>query len=144
MIGGMLGVVADGASVVGWPSKPTSSGYLELRSTDPGAPPRIVHNYLTTASDREITCDGMRRMREIAEQPAFREVTIGPKVGPADFTDDAILRYARETAMTTHHPCGTCGIGSVVDGMRPGIGCKRLQAAGQSSLKLDLQRVVLR
>ena len=49
MIGGMLGVVADGVSVVGWPSKPTSSGHLELQSTDPGAPPRIVHNYLTTA-----------------------------------------------------------------------------------------------
>jgi len=133
MIGGMLGVVADGVSVVGWPSKPTSSGYLELRSTDPAAPPRIVHNYLTTAADREITCDGMRRMREIAEQPAFREVTIGGlKLGPADFTDDAILHYARETAMTSHHPCGTCGIGSVVDAELRVFGIDGLRVADAS------------
>ncbi len=133
MIGGMLGVVADGVSVVGWPSKPTSSGYLELQSTDPGAPPRIVHNYLTTAADREITCDGMRRMREIAEQPAFREVTIGgPKLGPADFTDDTILRYTRETALTTHHPCGTCGIGSVVDAELRVFGIDGLRVADAS------------
>jgi choline dehydrogenase-like flavoprotein len=133
MIGGMLGVVADGVSVVGWPSKPTSSGHLELRSADPGAPPRIVHNYLTTAEDREISCDGMRRMREIAEQPAFREVAIGgPKAGPDDFTDDAILRYARATGMTTHHPCGTCGIGAVVDAELRVFGVEALRVADAS------------
>ena len=133
MIGGMLGVVADGVSVVGWPSKPTSSGYVELRSTDPRMPPRIVHNYLTTAEDREVTCHGMRRMGEIAEQPALREVTIGgPKIGPEDFNDDAILRYARETAMTTHHPCGTCGIGSVVDAELRVFGLEGLRVADAS------------
>jgi len=133
MIGGMLGAVADGVSVVGWPSKPTSSGYLELQGTDPGTPPRIVHNYLTSAEDREVTCDGMRRMREIAEQPAFREVAIGgPKLGPADFTDDAILRFARETAMTAHHPCGTCGIGSVVDAELKVYGVDGLRVADAS------------
>jgi choline dehydrogenase-like flavoprotein len=75
----------------------------------------------------------MRRMREIAEQPAFREVTIGgPKLGPADFTDDAILRFARETAMTTHHPCGTCGIGSVVDAELRVFGMDGLRVADAS------------
>ena len=72
-------------------------------------------------------------MREIAEQPGFREVTIGgPKLGPADFTDDAILRYARETAMTTHHPCGTCGIGSVVDAELRVFGIDGLRVADAS------------
>jgi choline dehydrogenase len=133
MIGGMLGVVADGVSVVGWPSKPTSSGYLELQSTDPGVPPRIVHNYLTSAEDRQVTCDGMRRMREIADQAAFREVAIGgPRLGPADFSDDAILRYARETAMTAHHPCGTCGIGRVVDAELRVFGVDGLRVADAS------------
>jgi choline dehydrogenase len=133
MIGGMLGVVADGVSVVGWPSKPTSSGYLELQGTDPTVPPRIVHNYLTSAEDREVTCDGIRRMRDIAEQAAFREVAIGgPKLGPADFTDDAILSYARETAMTAHHPCGTCGIGSVVDADLRVFGIDSLRVADAS------------
>jgi choline dehydrogenase len=133
MIGGMLGVVADGVSVVGWPSKPASLGRLELRSTDPRTPPRIVHNYLTSAEDREMTCDGMRRLREIAEQPTLREVTIGgPKLGPVDYTDDAILRYARQTAMTTHHPCGTCRIGTVVDAELRVLGMEGLRVADAS------------
>ena len=55
-----------------------------------------------------------------------------PILAPAGFTEDAILRYARETAMTTHHPCGTCGIGSVVDAELRVLGVDSLRVADAS------------
>jgi len=39
---------------------------------------------------------------------------------------------ARETAMTTHHPCGTCGIGSVVDAELRVFGVDGLRVADAS------------
>ncbi|MFF3573912.1 GMC family oxidoreductase [Nocardia jiangxiensis] len=134
-IGGMIGIAGEGVSLVGWPSKPTSTGSVCLRSADPAAPPRIVHNYLMTAHDRRVTCDGLRRMREISEQSAFREVTTGRQFhGPESWTDDAILRFARATATTTHHPCGTCAIGGVVDPELQVYGIERLRVADASVL----------
>jgi choline dehydrogenase len=135
MIGGMIGIAGDGVSIIGWPSKPTSCGHLELRDTDPAAPPRIVHNYLMTAHDRRVTCDGMHRMREIAEQPAFRAVTTGRRLlGPESYDDPAILRFVRATGVTTHHPCGTCAIGDVVDPELRVYGIDGLRVADASVL----------
>ncbi|WP_433502950.1 GMC family oxidoreductase [Pseudonocardia halophobica] len=135
MIGGMIGIAGDGVSVIGWPSKPTSCGYLELRDTDPSTPPRIVHNYLMTGYDRRTTCDGMRRMREITEQPAFKAVSTGRLLlGPEGYDDPSILRFVRQTGVTTHHPCGTCAIGEVVDPELRVYGIEGLRVADASVL----------
>ena len=135
MIGGMIGLAGDGVSIIGWPSKPTSCGYLELRDTNPTSPPRIVHNYLMSAHDRRVTCDGMRRMREIAEQPGFQDATTGRMLlGPERYDDPSILRFVRATGVTTHHPCGTCAIGDVVDPELRVYGIDGLRVADASVL----------
>jgi choline dehydrogenase len=133
LIGGMIGVAGEGVSIVGWPSKPTSCGAVQLRNADPLAAPKIVHNYLMTGYDRRTTCDGMRRMRDIAAQSAFQEVTTGMRLlGPEDYGDEAILRFARTTGITTHHPCGTCAIGGVVDAELRVYGIDGLRVADAS------------
>ncbi len=105
----------DGISVVGYQSKPTSAGALTLRTPDPLTKPRISYRSLDTAHDRAVVCDGIRRMLEITEQPAYRAVTTGTWLAPDSESDADILAFARATTQSSHHPVGGCGIGSVVD-----------------------------
>jgi choline dehydrogenase-like flavoprotein len=115
LFGGMAMVTEHAASIVGWPSKPTSRGEVTLRTADPFTKPRILHNYLTSEYDRRVTCDGIRRMLEIAEQPAYRNVTGEPFAVPTSNDDSAILAFVRENAGTVWHASATCAIGQVVD-----------------------------
>lgn len=93
--------------------RPESRGYLHITSADPAQPPAILANYLAEEVDRQITLDGMKLARRIAEQPAFkkhlkREVAPGAVVT----TDDELLGFAKEKGATVFHPCGTCKMGS--------------------------------
>jgi choline dehydrogenase-like flavoprotein len=109
-------VVAEhAASIVGWPSKPSSRGQVTLRTPDPMTKPRIAHNYLTTDQDKRVTCDGIRRMLEIAEQPSYRKVTGEPIAVPAADDDASILAFVRANAGTVWHATSTCAISQVVD-----------------------------
>ncbi|MDA1238646.1 MAG: choline dehydrogenase [Proteobacteria bacterium] len=61
-----------------------SRGQIELRSSDPEVPPRILVNYLKDKRDRELMRRGIRLVRELVEQPAFEELKgaeIFPGVG---------------------------------------------------------------
>ena len=103
------------------PCKPTSKGYLQIRSADPFAAPELHSNYLDTNYDRAVMLAGMRLMREIAATPAFSEV-IEEEVYPgAEVKDDAqMAEFIRQKAWTVFHQCCTCRMGthpaeSVVD-----------------------------
>jgi choline dehydrogenase-like flavoprotein len=115
MFGGMAEVSENGASIVGWTSKPTSRGHVKLRSTDPFTKPRILHNYLTTEADRRTACDGVRRMLEISQQRAYRDIVSGVIAVPDSTTDEDILAFARHNGSTNWHPTSSCAIGHVVD-----------------------------
>ena len=93
--------------------RPQSRGHLHITSADPAAQPAIVANYLGEEIDRQVTLDGMKLARRIAEQPAFkqhlkREVVPGPDVK----SDEEMLAVAREKGTTVFHPCGTCKMGA--------------------------------
>jgi choline dehydrogenase len=94
---------------------PQSRGAVSLRSADPTAAPRIVHNYLAAEEDRRSVIDGLRAALEIAAQPAMREVIAGDFDVPASDSDADLLAHARASAQTQYHPTSTCAIGSVVD-----------------------------
>ena len=116
------------------PCKPTSRGFVALSSPDPAAAPEIQPNYLDTDDDLEAVVAGVRLARRLAATPALRAVIaeeLEPGAGRAD--DDALRAYARETASTVFHGCGTCRMGrdpatSVVD--------ERLRAHGVSGLRV--------
>ena len=98
--------------------RPESRGDVTLASSDPLALPRIRQNFLATDRDRRTLRDGTRLFREVARHaplPHFIEREIAP--GP-DVTSDADLdAFVRRSAITVHHPLGTCRMGPETDAM---------------------------
>ena len=103
------------------PMRPTSAGYLRLRSTDPTVHPEIQPFYLATEQDRREMRDAVILTREIFAQSAFdrfRGSEIQP--GATARSDAEIDAFVRAKSDSAYHPCGTCKMGvdadAVVDG----------------------------
>ena len=103
------------------PCKPTSKGYIELRSPDPSEAPVMHANYLDTEEDCQVMIQGTRLMRRIAAAGPLADVTEREVVpGPDCESDEDIVENARNDGWTVFHQCGTCRMGqsahhSVVD-----------------------------
>ena len=95
-----------------WQCHPASRGTVAIRSADPLDQPRIEPNYLAQEIDRRTIVSGLRMVRDIFRQPAFRdrwdeEVLPGPEARD----DAALLDFARGTGGTVFHAVGTCRMG---------------------------------
>jgi choline dehydrogenase-like flavoprotein len=91
---------------------PDSRGEIRLRSTDAREPPRIVYNFFSAPNDLPRLREGVKRARDVAYQKPMApyrgtETSPGEKVK----TDAEIDAWIRNTAITAHHPCGTCAMG---------------------------------
>jgi choline dehydrogenase len=111
-----LGPLVDHAFSIG-PAllKPESRGRVTLRSAIPHAKPRILHNYLTTETDRRSMIDGIRVALDIASRPGLRDVRGAGFVAPSSDSDADIADFLERHGQTVFHPVGTCAMGSVVD-----------------------------
>ena len=88
---------------------PESRGRIELASPDPRVPARIRQNFLATERDWATLRAGMRLVREIGRQTPLTSFTTGEILpGPACRSDADIDAHIRATAITVHHPLGTC------------------------------------
>jgi 4-pyridoxate dehydrogenase len=90
---------------------PKSRGDVRLRSADPRAPIRIRYNFLAAPQDLHALRKGVNLAREIAGQDKmapFRGIETAPGAGVR--TDGQIEAYIRATAVTAHHPAGTCAM----------------------------------
>jgi choline dehydrogenase len=107
-------VVARHGYCVSWCLlRPASRGSVTLASSDPLAPPRVVHNYLEAEEDRACHRRAVAMAREIHASPAFdpyREEEIDP--GADCVSADNIDGYIRQTCHTHLHPAGTCAMGT--------------------------------
>ena len=91
---------------------PDSRGEILLRSADPRDPPRIVYNFFSAPNDLPRLREGFKRARDVAYQKPmqpFRGIETSP--GEKVKSDDEIDAWIRATAITAHHPCGTCAMG---------------------------------
>lgn len=117
--------------------RPKSRGSLWLRSTDPLQPPTIQHNFLADPADVGALTDGLRLVREINAQNAFRDFT-GEEIDPGRHvrSDSAIQAYNRSNLLSEYHPSGTCKMGTdemaVVDPKLRVIGIDGLRVADAS------------
>ena len=104
---------ADGFGCRPTPLRPESRGKVMLASTDPGKPPRIFMDFLSTDHDLASVRKGIRLVRRIFHEPSVRpyverEVLPGPEVQ----SDADLDAYARNNATTVYHPAGTCRMGT--------------------------------
>jgi choline dehydrogenase-like flavoprotein len=130
---------ADGFGIRPTLLHPKSRGEVKLASSDPRAHPRIIFNLLSERLDLEKLREGFRRAREVAAQrplDPYRgdETTPGSEVN----SDDEIDGYIRRTAVTAHHPAGTCPMGtadrSVLDPQLRVRGVERLRVVDASAM----------
>jgi 4-pyridoxate dehydrogenase len=103
---------ADGYGIRPTLLHPDSRGEILLRSTDPRAPPRIVYNFFSAPNDLPRLREGVKRARDVAYQKPMQPYR-GSETSPSASvkTDAEIDAFIRRTAITAHHPCGTCAIG---------------------------------
>lgn len=87
---------------------PRSRGEVHIVSSDPDAPPRIDHRYLTDPDGHDLTVlrDGLELAEDLLAQPALADVLVpGPR---RDLSDEAI----RRDVMHYYHPVGTTPMGT--------------------------------
>ena len=98
---------------------------------------RIEPRYLSAKLDRKVVVAGLRMLREIYQQPAFRDLWDEEVLpGPAAQADQQLLDFARAHGGTVFHASGTCRMGSddmaVVDPALRVRGIERLRVIDAS------------
>ena len=89
--------------------RPESRGSVTLRSDDPMAPPRIVHNYLTAESDWAAQRRGLAMARELHARTAFdrfrgRELDPGEEVKTRDQIDGYLRAFSQARTIIRSAP----------------------------------------
>jgi choline dehydrogenase len=116
--------------------RPSSRGYVRLRSRDAADKPMIKPNYLSTDEDRRIAADSLRLTRRIVGQPALKnfhpdEYLPGLKVGD---DDASLIKAAGDIGTTIFHPVGTAKMGLPSDPMM--VVDERLRVFGLERLRI--------
>jgi choline dehydrogenase len=93
--------------------RPSSRGWVRIKSPDPADHPRIKLNYLDTAEDRRVAIEGMRFTRRIMTARALAKYEPEEYRPGSSIQDDLSLeRAAGELGTTIFHPVGTCKMGN--------------------------------
>jgi choline dehydrogenase len=117
--------------------RPTSRGWVRIRSPNAADHPEIKLNYLSTPEDRKVAVDGMRFTRRIMAAKALE------KYQPEEFrpgfsvtSDQDLEKAAGELGTTIFHPVGSCKMGNdpmaVVDDRLRVLGVDRLRVIDAS------------
>ena len=120
--------------------RPTSRGYVRLRSREPADKPLIKPNYLSTDEDRRIAASSIRLTRRIVGQPALKDFHPQEYLPGANVGDDeqVLIKAAGDIGTTIFHPVGTAKMGlpsdpmMVVDDRLRVFGLERLRVVDAS------------
>ena len=117
--------------------RPSSRGWVRVKSPDPAAYPEIRLNYLSTEDDRQVAVAGMRFTRRIMAAKALAKYAPQEyRPGAAITNDNELARAAGELGTTIFHPVGTCKMGrdrmAVVDDELRVHGVERLRVIDAS------------
>ena len=116
---------------------PESRGSVHVVSTDPRAAPHMRANYFADERDLAVNLWALKYNRKLVEQPSLNAVTVREvRPGPEVVTDDELIEYMRNTALTSWHPVGSCKMGddpmAVVDDQLRVRGLSGLRVADAS------------
>lgn len=117
--------------------RPRSRGTVRLSSSDPTSEPLINPNYLDDPRDREMSIRGLKLTQDILAQGPLKKYIKAERLpGPDVKTDEDYFRFICEHSKTSHHPAGTCRMGSddkaVVDPRLSFNGIDRLRVVDAS------------
>jgi len=117
--------------------RPTSRGWVRIKSANAADYPEIKLNYLATPEDRKVAVDGMRFTRRIMASKALQRYEPEEfKPGAKITTDKELEQAAGELGTTIFHPVGTCKMGAdpmaVVDDALRVHGVERLRVVDAS------------
>jgi choline dehydrogenase len=101
-----------GFTFVFYPMRPTSRGFVRIKSPDPMAAPAMQPNYLSTEYDRRIMVAGARMARALAATRSLAPYVLEElQPGSSAQTDEQLLDAVREHGSSGYHPVGTCRMG---------------------------------
>ena len=118
--------------------RPLSRGKVQIKSANPTEQPSIVSNYLTEPQDAKVLVSGLSILRDIYQQPAFRDLITSEEYLPGAQVQSALglEDFCRQKGGTVFHPVGTCRMGSdtraVVDAQLRVNGVDRLRVIDAS------------
>jgi choline dehydrogenase-like flavoprotein len=116
---------------------PESTGSVTLRSADPEAKPKILHNYLASANDLRSMRDGIKAARRVFAQKPLSDLLSGEKdPGARVRSDDEIDAYIRATGTTIFHPVATCRMGPGDTPDRTAVVDARLRVKGVERVRV--------
>ncbi len=121
------------------PNRPTSRGWVKLRSSNPNDLPIIQFNYLETEGDKQQMRDCVKISRKIFSQKSIQEY-LGKEISPGiDIqNNDELDEVIRNTSDTAYHPSCTNKMGidsmSVVDAETKVYGISNLRVVDSSIL----------
>ena len=121
------------------PNRPTSRGWVKLRTSNPNDYPIIQFNYLETEEDRKQMRDCVKIARKIFSQDGFKSY-LGPEISPGfdKQNDEELNEIIRNKADTAYHPSCTNKMGndrmSVVDSNTKVYGIENLRVVDSSIL----------
>jgi len=112
--------------------RPTSTGTVRLRSSDPTAQPRITHNHFATEEDRLTLVEGLRINMRIAETSPIKELETGRPCYPESDSDEDLLAHIADHGFGLFHPTSSCPMGAVLDSRLRVHGVEGLRVADAS------------
>ena len=96
--------------------RPRSRGSVTLASNDAHAKPAIDFNFLAEPADLEVLVRGFEVARALLAAPSFAPLASHEILPGAAVQERAdIEQHIRNSLVTVHHACGSCGMGAVVD-----------------------------
>src|SRR6185295_6008225 len=117
--------------------RPSSRGWVRIRSADPAAHPEIRLNYLSTEEDRRVAVDGIRFTRRIMAAKALAKYQPEEyRPGASIAKDDELARAAGELGTTIFHPVGTCKMGRDPMGSDAAVVDDELRVHGMERLRV--------
>lgn len=100
--------------------RPYSRGWVKLRSSNPADKPMIQMNYLADERDRKAFLSAIRKLREIAAQPALQAIIEEEsRPGLAIQSDEQLLEWVKKYITSVHHATSTVRMGAADDPMAP-------------------------
>ena len=89
---------------------PTSHGTVEPAGADPLTAPIIDGRYLSTGDDMDRLLEGVDIAMALADDPAMKDLR-ADDASPIPTDRKQRAAWIRQSAVTAHHPCGTCRMG---------------------------------